>query len=288
MRNKQLKAFDTVALEGSFSEAAIRLGITQPAVTYQVRTLEQEYGCLLFVRGATGVKLTEEGHKLLKITRRLFTAEEEAKEFLDATEQVATGNLRIAADAPQFVLDLLENFVPNYPKVQISIGFGNSREVVKELLEKRVDVIVTGNPALDDRLAVVPFHSHPLCAVLPINHVNANQKMIDIRTLPTERFLLREKISTTRMEVEGYFKEINFTPSSVLELGGREATKEAVAKEFGIGFMFEREAEGDARIKAIPLAESTVKSVNSVVCLKNQLHRPVIRELFETATKMSI
>lgn len=283
MRHNQLKAFDTVALEGSFSQAAIRLGVTQPAVTYQVRALELEYECILFNRARSGAELTDEGRALFKITRKLFEAELEAREYLDAAHQIETGTLRLAADAPQFALDLIEPFVERFPKVQISISFGNTREVRQDLMDKRVDAIVTGNPPDDDGAVITPFHRHELCAIIGKGHALSGRSEIGVKDLSGQRILMREEISTTRQDIERYFAEHKFSADQTMELGSREAIKEAASKGLGIGFMFRREAEGDNRIIVKSLAGKSIYSTNALMCLKAQQNRQIIRELIKTA-----
>ena len=101
MRHTQLKAFDTVALEGGFSAAAERLRLTQPAVTIQVRALEEAYAISLFQRTGTEITLTETGRILFALTREMFGVEDRIKEFLSASRDLETGDLRLAADVPQ-------------------------------------------------------------------------------------------------------------------------------------------------------------------------------------------
>lgn len=286
MRSKQFKAFDMVALEESFSKAALRLGVTQPAVTYQVRKLEQEYGCILFERSSHGVKLTEEGLKLFGITRRFVLAKQEAEEYLDAGKELNTGTLRISSDSIVIALELSKLFLSKYPNIQLSMKFNNSKEILKDLNEKRADIVISGRIQTDEKYNSTRLLRQSLCALVPSNHICINQNMYDVRQFPTERYLLREGTSLTAHEVSEHFKKNNFIPQSTMELNGVEAVKEAVAKKLGIGFIFEGDVELDSRIRTIPLLNCTSSSESSLICLKRQMQRPIIHEFFLIANKL--
>ncbi|MFO6042095.1 LysR family transcriptional regulator, partial [Pseudomonas aeruginosa] len=106
----QLKAFHAVAVYGSFTRAAERLFLTQPAVSDQVRKLEERYGVLLFHRNKRSVRLSELGERLLAVTQRLFAIEAEAEELLSASSALQTGTLTLAVDAPVHVLPQIARF----------------------------------------------------------------------------------------------------------------------------------------------------------------------------------
>ena len=103
----QLRAFDAVAREGSFTRAAERLFISQPAVTGHVKALEEHYQITLLRRTARRVELTEEGTRLAAITRAMFGLAEEAQAMLEANRQLLTGRLEVAADGPHRVMPML-------------------------------------------------------------------------------------------------------------------------------------------------------------------------------------
>ena len=110
MRYVQLRAFHNVAISGGFSKAADALGLTQPAVSDQVRKLEEEYQIILFHRNKRQVSLTDTGSRLLEITRRMFDTESQAMEYLSEARDLRTGTLRIIADSALHLLHLLPIF----------------------------------------------------------------------------------------------------------------------------------------------------------------------------------
>ncbi len=150
MRYVQLRAFHHVALSGSFSQAARALRLTQPAISDQVRWLEEAYDVALFVRKRRQIELTPAGARLLVATRRLFDAEGEALGVLQEERSLRAGTLRIAADSVDHVLEALTVFQSRFPGIQIRIVGGNSEEIVEDLLNYQVDIGVLGD-LRDDR-----------------------------------------------------------------------------------------------------------------------------------------
>jgi len=111
----QLKAFHAVAIHGSFTGAAERLFLTQPAISDQVRKLEERFGVLLFHRNKRSVRLTDLGERLLAITQRLFVIEAEAEELLQDSRALLTGTLTLAVDAPDARIAADRALLPTLP-----------------------------------------------------------------------------------------------------------------------------------------------------------------------------
>src|SRR5689334_4838090 len=120
MNYAQLRAFHAVAVTGSFTSAARQLHVSQPAVTMQVKALEEAHGAELFRRRGRRVERTDLGDALLARTARLFGVEEEIEEMLGAAAGLGGGRLRVGADAPYHVMALLAAFRQRWPEVAIS------------------------------------------------------------------------------------------------------------------------------------------------------------------------
>ena len=133
MRYVQIRAFHYVAICGGFSRAAEELFLTQPAISDQVRKLEEEYDILLFNRHKKQVTMTPAGEKLLEITRRLFDNEGQARELLTESRATRAGTLRIVADSALHVLKILARFREKYPGVGVTISGGNTKTVIESL-----------------------------------------------------------------------------------------------------------------------------------------------------------
>ena len=142
MNFTQLRAFHAVASEGGFTRGARRLGISQPAVTVQVRALEQRYGIELFRRLGQRIELTEFGRELWQRTRRAFAEIDDLEELLASAGELRVGRLEIGADGPFSVMDLVAGFIARYPGVQVAVRIGNAARVLADLREARTDLAV--------------------------------------------------------------------------------------------------------------------------------------------------
>ena len=162
MRYVQLRAFHHVALAGSFSQAARDLSLTQPAISDQVRWLEEEYDVPLFVRKRRQLTLTPAGTRLLAATRRLFDAEGEALDVLQEERSLRAGVLRIAADSVDHVLDVLTVYRERFPGIQIRIVGGNSSSIIEDLLAYDVNIGVLGELADERPFEVLSLNVSPV------------------------------------------------------------------------------------------------------------------------------
>ncbi|MEE9480314.1 MAG: LysR substrate-binding domain-containing protein [Kiloniellales bacterium] len=283
MRYSQVRAFHAVARDGGFSAAADRLGITQPAVSIQVRQLEEGYGLVLFDRSGGQVRLTGAGRGLFDLTSQMFQAEERARDFLAASKALETGSLTLAADGPHVALQVVAAFHGSYPGVRLSVSLGNARTVWNEVLEHRVDAAVLANPADDGRLRVVPLARQDMMVLLVRDHPLGGRPRLTLAELRDQPAILREPGSNTRRILDRALADAGISVRPVLELGSREAMREAVAMGLGIGFLFERECVGDERTLAVPLAGLAASSLDTLVCLKSQSRRRAVAALIETA-----
>ena len=144
MSPTQARTFYAVAKAGSFTGAAKALHVSQPTVTTQIRDLEALYQVELFHRHARGVTLTHTGEALLAIIRRIHINQQDAIEFLRATQGLRTGHLRIGAYAPYPAIKILAAFNRRHPELEVSLHFANSRTLEEELKHHDIDVAVTG------------------------------------------------------------------------------------------------------------------------------------------------
>src|SRR5258707_2985474 len=151
MNYARLRSFHAVAVEGSFTAAALRLGVSQPTLSAQVKALEEEYGVALFLRRGRGVAATELGRALLATTRRFFAVEEEMAELLQSASALEVGALRLGADSPYHAVPLLAAFRRRYPGIELALTIGNAAEVLDGLLQQQSDIAVLADPAPDPR-----------------------------------------------------------------------------------------------------------------------------------------
>ena len=276
-----LRAFHAVASEGGFSRAAVALNVSQPTLSAQVRALEQRYGVKLFERRGRGVETTELGRALLAVTRRLFGHEAEAEQLLISARGLRSGQLRVGADAPAHVIPMLATFNRRYPGIRLSLSFGNSERVLDDLLRRRCDVAFLPDVASDETVYALPFKRDRLVAFVERGHPWAARRSVRIAELSAQRLILREPGSTTRAAFEAGLAEAGVAAGDVLEIGSREAVREAVAAGLGVGVVFESEFGRDDRLHRLALADARIEAVEHAVCLQERRPVRVVRAFFE-------
>lgn len=283
MRHTQLRAFDAVAREGSFSRAADRLGLTQPAITVQVRALEEAYGVSLFDRLASGVVLTGLGRSLFALTRQQNDIEEQMEELLSASFKLERGQLRLAAGGPHVAMGLIAAFVRRYPEIEVEVSLGNYEQVWRRLLEREADVAVMTGPPDDQRIVTKAVAEQRIVALVPAGHGLAGRRRVRLKALEAEPVIFREGDSITQRMVDRALRKSGVALRPILRLGSREAVHEAVATGLGIGFVLDHETGEDRRVATVQLSGLDAVDREAVVCLKSQAARRVVRAFFEIA-----
>ncbi|MGJ8569346.1 MAG: LysR substrate-binding domain-containing protein [Hoeflea sp.] len=271
MRYVQLRAFHYVAICGGFSRAAEELLLTQPAISDQVRKLEEEYDILLFNRHRKQVTMTPSGEKLLEITRRLFDNEEQARELLTESRATRSGTLRIVADSALHMLKILARFRDKYPGVGVTISGGNTETVIASLFSYEADIGILGElpPARD--FETISLNSTPISAFVALGHPIANRKTLSFQDLQGLPLVMREAGSKTRKKFEEAAEAngFSFIPSIIAE--GREAVREIVASGVGVGFVSTAEFGEDPRLVRIPLEEEDQMIMEeTLICLRER------------------
>ncbi|WP_158090275.1 LysR substrate-binding domain-containing protein [Kiloniella majae] len=283
MRHSQLRAFDAVAREGSFAKGAHLLNLSPPAVTIQVKSLEEAYRLTLFIRSGGKAILTSDGQALYDRTRRFFIEEEEIQNYLSASSALEKGHLKIAADGPHAALNIIAAFRERYPGIKLNVTLGNAETVRQDILAQRADVGITANCPESDRLVIDELSVQSMIALLPRAHHLSSRKELSLPELMSEPLILRERGSNTRRVFEGAVRDLSLSYENELELGSREAVREAVAVGLGLGFLFEHEVLGDDRTVAVPLKELVDSNRDMVICLKSQLKRRTVETFVSLA-----
>jgi len=276
MNYSQLRAFHAVAAQGSVTAAARHLGVSQPAVTIQVRGLEEAYGTELLHRRGRRVALTRLGEELFQATRRLFAAQDEAEAVLSAARALERGRLAVAADGPYHVMDALAAFRQRHPRVQVSLAIGNSDDVLASLRAYACDVAVLARHDDDPALLVLPMARNRLVLFVAHGHPLAGRASLPLRALEGQPMILREQGSTTRRIFEAALAKAGVRPDVVMEIESRGAVREAVAAGLGIGVVSDAELGRDDRLVAIPIAGPRLESNEYLVCLRDRARLRVV------------
>jgi aminoethylphosphonate catabolism LysR family transcriptional regulator len=273
---KQLRCFHAVAQEGGFTAAARALFVGQPNVTSHVRSLEQQFGVELFNRGSQSIELNPVGHSLFEVTQRIFDLEIEAAQTLKAAANFKLGRLRIGSITAQHATHLTLAFGQRYPDIELSVSIGNSHDVLAGLFELRSDVAIVTDLDNNDRLHAIPLGEDRVVLLVGIAHPWADRQYVLIEELEQQRVILREQGSATRKVIEDALSKAEVNVHSVLEIGSKEALREAVAAGIGIGIALEREQFADNRLRTVSVSNANLSLNPFVACLRERREAPLI------------
>lgn len=286
MRYSQLRAFHYVALYGGFSRAAEVLNQTQPALSDQVKRLEQGHDTLLFRRERRQVFLTDAGEGLFRLTKQYFEIEDGIGEYLGQSNAALTGTLRIVADSVLHVTDIIGHFRRHHPNVFLSIQTGNTNEVLTRLRNYDAEVGVVGNIAATTDLATFDLGQSPIIAITARGFLPPGLSEIAFADLVKWPLVFRESGSRTRANLMQAARDHKISLKPVIEVDGREAMREVVASGAGVGFISRAEHGEDTRLQRVRITGIDLEMVETLVYLKMRCDVPMVRAFMRSAQEV--
>jgi DNA-binding transcriptional LysR family regulator len=236
---RQMRLFLALAETGSVSGAARVMHVTQPTASMQLREITQSVGMPLYELISRRIHLTQAGEELARTARSMVTEWEAFGQKVDRLKGLTRGRLRLAvvSTAQYFIPRLLGSFCRRHPDIEVALQVLNRDGVLGRMRENQDDLYIMSQPPGDIELEDRVFMSNPLVVIAPLTHRLAGRRQIALRELRSERFILRESGSGTRMAVDQHFKSARFSPLVRLELGSNEAIREAVAAGLGLSVL---------------------------------------------------
>lgn len=287
MRYVQLRAFHHVAVCGGFSRAAEALFLTQPAISDQVRRLEEAYEVVLFNRQKKQVTLTTQGQQLLEVTRRMFDTEQQALDLLAESRALSSGTLRIVADAAHHLLDILGRFRARYPGIQVTVNAGNTESVVTSLFNFEADIGVLGEVPERREFEILMLNTSPIIAFVSHDHPLAAARSLGLGDIVQHPLVLRERGSKTRHKLETLAAGQGITLKPMIEAEGREAVREIVASGVGVGFVSQAEFGRDERVRPILIDGPEMLMEEALVCLRERSGGKLVKAFWDIARDVS-
>lgn len=254
---RQLRIFDAVARHLSHSRAAKELYLSQPAVSMQIKQLEQSVGLSLFDQVGKQMHLTEAGQEMLYYTRSIAQQLEEMDAMLSELKGLEHGRLNIYAvsTASYFIAQLLAKFIQQYPKIKVSLNVANRDSVIKLLADNSADLAIMGQPPEGTDTLSQPFMENPLVVIAALNHPLTKVRNIKPKQLAQEVFLLREQGSGTRGVAERYFASHQLKLPTHMEMDTNEAIKQSVQAGMGLGIISMHCIELELEIKRLQVLD---------------------------------
>ena len=260
MDTRQLAAFCAVVERKSFSQAAERLGVTQPAVSLQIRSLEQRLGRQLLDRSGRRVEPTEAGRRLYASAQRVLAAEEHLLDDLDADDEGAlTGTLELGASTGPggtVVPLLLCEFQEQHPELGVRLTVSDTQTVVDRVAERELELGIVGAGRRHRGVAFEPFFRDEVVLACPSDHRFAG-KTVSLDDLKTEKLIVMQEGAGVRQVIEDELRKAGVRLRDLdirLELGLQESVRSAVVAGHGIAFISRLAIEVDLAADRIAVA----------------------------------
>ena len=250
---RQLRIFEAVARHTSITRAAAELHLTQPAVSMQMKQLEEQIGLPLVEQIGKRLYLTEAGHELGAHARRMATQIVDLKASMDQLRGLEGGLLRLAvvSTASYFVPPLLAGFGELHPGVRFSLQVANREAVLSALADNRTDLAITGQPPDSVDVVAQHFMDNPLVVIAPPTHPLAKQAQVALDCMRSEVLVVREPGSGTRAAMERHFRERGIEFRAGCELNTNEAIKQAVQAGLGLGLVSAQTVELELELRRL-------------------------------------
>jgi LysR family transcriptional regulator, low CO2-responsive transcriptional regulator len=271
----QLETFIDVARLSSFSRAAEKRFRTQPAISSQIRSLEEEVGARLLDRSGGKVSLTASGKLFLKFAEDTLDVRKAVVTAIAETERVPRGEIVVGANEGtclHILPEVFAHFKKQYPDVSVNIRRADYSKVLESVIDNSVDFGVVSLPITDTRLTAVPIHRDELVLIVPPRHPLARLKSAaaaDIAQYP----LVMPKVGHTRDALDELFHQKKLKPRYAMEVDSSELLKRFVAADVGVGFIARSHVQEDvqARVLAtVPLAEAQIRRDLALVFRKDK------------------
>jgi DNA-binding transcriptional LysR family regulator len=239
---RQLRFFEAVASQLSYSRAAEQLHVTQPAVSMQVHQLESDLGLLLLVREGRKVSLSHAGLEMLRQTRRILNQVLLADETITALHRAESSSggllhLGVVPTAHYFAPRLLMAFARTRPDAKFKLTVDRRDVILGMLQERRLDIAIAGYPPSESDVEAESFARHPHCIVASADHPLVGERHVRWSALKGEPFIFREPDSATRKFFEHLLQAQALQVKVSMELSGNESIKQAVMAGMGISFL---------------------------------------------------
>lgn len=234
---RQLEILEAVSRCGSFSAASTELHLTQPAVSMQIKQLENILDAAMFEQVGKRIHLTQAGRETLNTSLAILTELTNLEHTLESLKGLAGGTLTVAAvsTASYFAARIVAKFREIYPDVHVCLNVVNRETLLKQLDENSIDMVFMGQPPEGHDLLAKPFMKNPLVVIAAPKHPLAKEKNIPPERLLKESIVGRELGSGTRMAVEKFFQDHDLKLKADMEMNKNEAIKQAVEAGLGLG-----------------------------------------------------
>ena len=271
----QFRSFYLAVREKSITKAAEVLYITQPAVTMQLKSLEEDLDLKLFRKFGKTFELTDAGKELFGYATRVFEIIEEMDYVLKGYTNLSRGSLTIGTThgfARHLMPRLLSRFQKRYPSVKISLKVGSSQKIADDVMAFKYNLGLIGSLPYQSKLNMRPYTKEEFCLVVPPQHKFAMRKQVSLKELENEPIIVREDGSGVRYAILDLLNSHDVKPSLLVEAESIEFIKEYVINGQGISFFYKPEIQLEVRkglLKSIDIEEGPILIQTNIVFPKD-------------------
>ena len=236
---RQLKTFEAVARLLNYTRAAEELHLSQPAISMQIKQIEERAGIALFEQIGKKTFLTQAGENVQQLALAMLSQVKDCEDSLASLRGATWGHLEltVVSTAKYFAPQLLSAFSKPHAGVTIKLSVNNREQVLQQLLENRVDLAIMGRPPRGLDAIASAFAKHPHGIIAPPDHPMAKKRRINLKLLGGENFIIRESGSGTRTSMERMFSDHHVKLVSSMELDSNETIKQAVMAGLGLSYL---------------------------------------------------
>lgn len=287
----QLETFLEVARHCNFSRAAEKRFRTQPAISSQIRALEEEIGARLFDRSGGRVAVTAAGKAFQQYAEDAVAARKHIISTMAEMERVPRGEIEVGANEAtclHILPEVFAHFKKLYPSVSVHISRLERAKILESIIDNSVDFGVVSIPVDDKRFTVVNIHRDELVVIVPPGHALSRMKkaaLTDVVRFP----LLLPKIGRTRDAIMGLFRDRQLKPRISMELDSSELLKRFVAVDVGVGFIARSNVVEDVKagvLAAVPMADAAIRRDLALVFRKDKALSRAALTFIEIAVKL--
>lgn len=287
MHVENFKIFADLVESESFSRSAKLNGITQSAVSQQLRAMEKHFNVLIVDRSQKQFRLTREGQKIYKSSKEMLYLYDKLASELQEMKKVISGTIHISTvysiglhELPPYV----KAFIGKFPEVNIRIEYRRANMVYEDILSNSIDLGLVAYPQNHKQLEILPFHDDVLVLVVSPNHPLADCTHTSLEELPNEKFIGFEPDIPTRKATDRIFREANIESNPIMEFDNVETVKRAVEIDAGIAILpkttvVREEAMG--LLKVIPFKDKVYKRPLALIHRKGRVLTPAMKKLIE-------
>lgn len=294
MHIENFKIFSDLVESESFSRAAKLNGITQSAVSQQLRAMEKHFSILIVDRSQKQFRLTREGQKLYESAKEILYLYDKLNSELQEMKKVISGTIHISTvysiglhELPPYV----KVFLAKFPEVNIRVEYRRANMVYEDILTNSIDLGLIAYPQKHKQLEVLPFHDDILVLVVSPEHPFAQRNSVDIQDVAGQKFIGFEPDIPTRKATDIIFKEANIEAEPVMEFDNVETVKRAVEINAGIAILpqttvIREEAQG--LLKVLKFTNQTYKRPLALIHRKGRVLTPAIKKLIDLLTSKDL